>query len=237
MIAFFSAAGCKRPTYLLPALPPLALALGWFVHVSAPRWRYLLARGSGLATAAAAVALVGAAGLAAAATLLRVVRPDVGLSLCGGAVLALTLLAGLPRRVTWATAAGVVLATLALGVWFFQPAYNRQFAVRAALRRHLRPADRARAVVCHPQRFDSAGFYLPDNPVHVFGAGQRGQMIAYLRANPGTLLLIKSGHALDGFLAAMPHDLEFRTRQKRGAVFVGRVVQRPEALPRVADGR
>jgi 4-amino-4-deoxy-L-arabinose transferase-like glycosyltransferase len=30
-LAFFSAAGCKRPSYVLPALPQLALVLGWHV--------------------------------------------------------------------------------------------------------------------------------------------------------------------------------------------------------------
>jgi 4-amino-4-deoxy-L-arabinose transferase-like glycosyltransferase len=35
-VLFFSLSGCKLPTYILPALPPLALALGYFVTVS--RW-------------------------------------------------------------------------------------------------------------------------------------------------------------------------------------------------------
>ena len=37
-LAFFSLAGCKRSFYLLPAMPPLALALGWYLdHVYASR--------------------------------------------------------------------------------------------------------------------------------------------------------------------------------------------------------
>jgi hypothetical protein len=35
-VAFFSASACKLPTYVLPAFPPLALALGWFLAGS--RW-------------------------------------------------------------------------------------------------------------------------------------------------------------------------------------------------------
>ena len=232
MLVFFSAAGCKRPTYLLPALPPLALALGWVVHLGAPRWRDLLARGSVPATRVAVVTLVGAVGIVGTATALRVVRPDVGLSLCTVGVFALTMLVALPSRLSWAGSASLVVGTLLLGVWFLQPTYNKQFSLRAALRRQLRESDRARPVVCYPQRYESAGFYLPDNPVRVYGVDQRDEMGAYLRANPGTLLLVKSGHAFDRMLAELPPDLEFHTRQRRGAVVVGRVVGRPEAMAR-----
>jgi hypothetical protein len=34
-VFFFSLSGCKLPTYILPALPPLALALGYYVATSA----------------------------------------------------------------------------------------------------------------------------------------------------------------------------------------------------------
>jgi 4-amino-4-deoxy-L-arabinose transferase-like glycosyltransferase len=36
-VVFFSLSGCKLPTYILPALPPLALALGYFLAVT--KWR------------------------------------------------------------------------------------------------------------------------------------------------------------------------------------------------------
>ena len=232
MLVFFSAAGCKRPTYLLPALPPLALALGWVVHLGAPRWRDLLARGNVSATWVAVVALVGAFGVVGIGTASEIVRFDVGLFLCSVGAIALTMLVVLPYRLSWVGSATLVLGTLLMGVWFLQPTYNRQFSLRSALRRQVRESDRARPVVCYPQRYESAGFYLPDNPVRVFGVEQRAEMAAYLRANPGTLLLVKSGHALDRMLAELPPDLEFRTGQRRGAVVVGRVVGRPEAMAR-----
>jgi hypothetical protein len=42
-LAFFSASGCKRPSYILPVMPPLALALGCYVDAacSAGRLRLL----------------------------------------------------------------------------------------------------------------------------------------------------------------------------------------------------
>ena len=230
MLFFFSMAGCKRPTYLLPALPPLALALGWFVHLSAPRWRDLLVRGNVTATRSAVVTLLGALAVAGTATAMRFVRPDVGLFLCAGSLLALTLLVALPSRVSWAVSATMALGTLLAGVWFLQPTYNKQFSVRESLRRHLRESDRTRPVVCYPQRYESAGFYLPDNPVRVFGVDQHAQMGAYLCANPGTLMLVKSGPAFDRLVAELPPALEFRTRQRRGAVLVGRVVERRERV-------
>jgi hypothetical protein len=36
-VLFFSLSGCKLPTYVLPAFPPLALALGY--HVAGTRWQ------------------------------------------------------------------------------------------------------------------------------------------------------------------------------------------------------
>jgi hypothetical protein len=33
-LLFFSASGCKRPSYILPAMPPLALALGCYVDAA-----------------------------------------------------------------------------------------------------------------------------------------------------------------------------------------------------------
>ena len=115
-------------------------------------------------------------------------------------------------------------------MWFLQPTYNKQFSVRDSLRRHLRESDRTRAVVCYPHRYESAGFYLPENPVHVFGVDQHAQMGAYLGANPGTVVLVKSGPAFERMVAELPPALEFRTRQRRGAVLVGRVVERREKI-------
>src|SRR5262249_20945474 len=35
-LLFFSAAGCKRATYILPVMPPLALALGYYLAIGQP---------------------------------------------------------------------------------------------------------------------------------------------------------------------------------------------------------
>jgi 4-amino-4-deoxy-L-arabinose transferase-like glycosyltransferase len=41
-LAFFSASGCKRPSYILPAMPPLALALGSYVDAACSSGRIRL---------------------------------------------------------------------------------------------------------------------------------------------------------------------------------------------------
>ncbi len=94
MLLFFSAAGCKHPTYLLPALPPLALALGWYVHLRAPSWGELCRRGSRLAMAGASVVLLAGLGVSLTAGLMHVIKPQLALVLAG---MALTALAGLAR--------------------------------------------------------------------------------------------------------------------------------------------
>jgi 4-amino-4-deoxy-L-arabinose transferase-like glycosyltransferase len=227
ILLFFSAAGCKRPTYLLPALPPLALALGWYVHVRAPSWRMLCRRGSRLAMAGSVAVLVVLLGISLAATGLNVVKPHAGLALAGLALAGLAGLCLLPGRVSWAGSAAVAFAGLLLAVQHLQPAYNRQFALRGPLRRHVTRAElRHRPVVCYPQRFDSVSFYLPDSRVTAFTAEQRRELIAHLRDHPGTLLLVKSGAVLQKLLRELPPEFSFSTRQRGGAITVGRVVLR-----------
>jgi len=50
-LAFFSAAGCKRPSYILPVMPPLALALGCYVDAACRLGRLRPAYWAGAAVA------------------------------------------------------------------------------------------------------------------------------------------------------------------------------------------
>jgi 4-amino-4-deoxy-L-arabinose transferase-like glycosyltransferase len=50
-LAFFSASGCKRPSYLLPAMPPLALALGCYLDAAWAAGRLRRAYWAGAAAA------------------------------------------------------------------------------------------------------------------------------------------------------------------------------------------
>ncbi len=59
-LAFFSASGCKRPSYILPVMPPLALALGAYVDAACGMGRIRLVHWAG-AAAACFLLLFGAA--------------------------------------------------------------------------------------------------------------------------------------------------------------------------------
>jgi 4-amino-4-deoxy-L-arabinose transferase-like glycosyltransferase len=221
MLLFFSLAGSKRPVYLIPALPPLALALGWLVARYAPR----LTRGSVPAEWVALGGLGCGAALALFGMVSGVVRPDVGLWLIGAALAGMALIYARPR-LAWAGSFGLLVAAVYLGVVHLLPAYNDQFSVRGALRRQARAGQE---VVCYPMRYDSASFYLPRNPVRVFTKDQSGELIAHLKATPGVLLLVKSGPTLRRLLEELPPTLRF-VGKRDGAIAVGRIEPRPEGL-------
>jgi 4-amino-4-deoxy-L-arabinose transferase-like glycosyltransferase len=222
MLLFFSAAGCKRPTYLLPALPPMALALGWYAHLRAPSWRELYRRGSRLATAAAVLALLAGLLMSLTAAYLHFTTPQGGLVLAGTMLTGLAALTLSPRRLSWAGSAAVVFAVGLLAVKYLLPAYNRQFALRT----QLLAAGSQERVVCYPQRFDSVSFYLRENQVHAFALDQRRELITYLQVHPGTMVIVKSGPILQELLRELPPGIVFSTRQRGVAMTVGRIIHR-----------
>ena len=183
-LLFFSASGCKRPAYILPALPPLALALGCYLHLLVPRARQRADVGvrllwqwrSRLAGVATLLVLTLAVGVLSAAGLKHMLEPGVLLGLgtlaVGGVILA--------RKgfVSWGVCAAVTFAVLVLGVYYLQPAYNRQFALRGHLRADAALAEAEGVpIVCYPQRWDSVGFYLPRADVRVYTRDQRQQLV------------------------------------------------------------
>lgn len=230
MIVFFSASGCKRPTYLLPALPPLALVFGWCLHQDRDKWRMP----SLSASAATGLVLAGSAGVCLLAGTLGFLPAAQGYALAAVAVGGLAGVVLLSQQIAWRHAAAAVFAASLVGVQVFLPAYNDLFSLRSQLRRTAGMAERGgRVVVCYPQRYDSVSYYLRSSEVRVFGAGQRNELIAHLARHPGTLLLVKTGSALEGLLKELPRDVEFRARRSRSAFVVGRVMvrgQEPERL-------
>lgn len=234
-LVFFSASGCKRPAYILPTMPPLALALGCYLHLLVPRPRSLTdaglrllwqwrSRASGpitllvLSTALAILALAGHKHL---------LRP--GTVLCLGTLLACGFAIVCIRRVSWGMCAAVTFIALVLGVYYLQPAYNRQFALRAPLRSITVLAERGHlSIVCYPQRWDSVSFYRPQVEVRVYTRQQRRQLLADLLSRPRTLLLVKSGKVLEELLRELPDSIEFTAHGRPGLVTAGWVSRRSE---------
>jgi 4-amino-4-deoxy-L-arabinose transferase-like glycosyltransferase len=231
-LLFFSASGCKRPTYLLPTLPPLALAIGWYLARgrAADLWR----RASLPAGAAAGVVLVALAGVSALALWLGHIPAGTSFALAGAAASGLALLTLWLRHIAWRHTVAVSFAALWLGVLCLLPAYNDLFSLRKQLLRSAAaPESGARPVVCYPQRYDSASFYLPESDVRAFSTEQRPELLAHLERHPGTLLVVKSGPALERLLAELPAGVEFLTQERRAAIVVGRVVRRTDGADRL----
>ena len=92
--------------------------------------------------------------------------------------------------------AAITFVVLLFGVYYLQPAYNRQFAFRSQLRTDAVLADtEGLPVACYPQRWDSVSFYLPHADVRVYSHEQRRHLLRDLIVQPRTLLLVKSGKA------------------------------------------
>src|SRR5262249_9015416 len=136
------------------------------------------------------------------------------------------------RRVSWAGSAAAVFGVLLLGVLYLQPSYNRQFALRDGLRRTYPQAGPGAPshlpILCYPHRWDSVSFYLPRANVRVYGRDQRPELLAVLRGQPDTLLLVKSNRALDELLRELP-EVVVVARSKQGGAAAGLV--RARALP------
>jgi hypothetical protein len=213
---FFSASGCKRPAYILPAMPPFALALGCYLNLLVPRarqraddgmqllwqWRSRLARPATLLMLTLSFGILALAGFKNMFKPSTVVILEV-LTACGMAFLC-------KRRVSWGVCATITFLVLAFGVYFLQPAYNHQFALRSPLRSHALLAEGGRlTIACYPQRWDSVTFYQPKADVRVYTREQRRQLLADLQTQPRTLLLVRSGKALDELIGELPDSVEF----------------------------
>jgi 4-amino-4-deoxy-L-arabinose transferase-like glycosyltransferase len=242
-LLFFSASGCKRAGYVLPCLPPLALALGCHLARSV-RWgsapqpadgRAARPR-AGWAQAALLVALLLGAGgsLTAGHTgIWPVAQGHVTAGALGlGCVAALLWGGRLSERAAWGLCAGTMLALALVAVDRVLPGYHRKFALRGQVRRHRDLAGDARLpVVCYPHRWDSVSFYLQRQDVTAYDPAHRGELLAALRASPRTLVFVKSERSRDGcpledLLGALPPSLELVPRGRKGSVVTVGVVRR-----------
>jgi dolichol-phosphate mannosyltransferase len=245
-LVFYSAAGCKRPGYILPAMPPLALSLGWFLDSVLSR-RSLRPARVGLmwslnrltfrATLLIVAIGLGLSWLAVSASL---IKPAAGLLFGAAALTGLIYLwhRGPGQRVAFSLVgcAATTLALLLVGLHQVLPGYERKFSLRAQVRpRRHQAADREVPVACYPHRWDSVSFYLGRDDVRVYRAEERPRLIADLRRHPRTLLFVKSdsaqGRHLHDLLRQLPPSLEFVPLGDHGIVTRGLVRRRAEVPP------
>jgi 4-amino-4-deoxy-L-arabinose transferase-like glycosyltransferase len=238
-LLFFSAAGCKRPGYILPALPPMALALGCYLENRLPRNLLQKRRGTTgrwhIQLAYRATLLVLGAGLAGSllAVSARLQRPAEAIAIAIGATVALgfMLRQGPSRRVgvAWGTCSVATFAGLLLALHQVWPAYSRKFSLRAqVMPQRTLAANPAMPVICYPHRWDSVSFYLGRNDVRVYGPEDRDRLIAELRRHPSALLFVKTERALKDLLAKLPPSLDFVPSTRNEIVTAGQVYWRRE---------
>jgi dolichol-phosphate mannosyltransferase len=238
-LLLFSASGCKRATYILPAMPPLALALGCYLDAVVARG--LAARaGSALARHGAAFAyratpVVLAAGLAGslAAAGAGLLRWPAALTLAAGAVGGLVFAARPDWRArplaAWGLCLAATFALLFAGVHNLLPGYARKFSLRGVVRPLAELAAEERLpVVSFPRRWNSVSFYLRRDDVRVYGAAELPQLVETLRGRRETLVFVKTGAPLDALLASLPPGMEFVPQGRQGSLAAGRVRYRPK---------
>jgi dolichol-phosphate mannosyltransferase len=240
-LGFYSSAGCQRPGYIIPAMAPLALALGCYLHLSLPRdWFARTDTGttqalSRLAYRCTLLVLVIGSGGSLVAVAADLQKPFAGLFLAvlTAAAAGVLLYRGPSRRpgLSWALCGGITLLLVWTGLHQVLPGYERKFS----LRDQVRPAREVLAdphvrIVCYPHRWDSVSFYLQRNDVAVYAPKARKDLIDDLRAQPNALVFVKTddGHtqALKDLLHDLPASLEFVPRGRHGIVTAGLIRRR-----------
>ncbi len=236
-LLFFSVSGCKRATYILPAMPPLALALGCYLEAVVARGLAVRA-GSALARRVAALPyratqVVLVAGLVAslAAPAAGLLRWPAGVALAAAAAGGL-LFVSRPEwrarpRAAWGLCVAATFAVLLTGVYGLLPAYARKFSLRGQVRPLAE--EETLPVVCYPRRWDSVSFYLRRDDVRVYTPAELPELLEALRTHRETLVFVKTGSPRDALLADLPPGMEFVAQGRQGALSVGRVRHRLEA--------
>jgi dolichol-phosphate mannosyltransferase len=238
-VVFYSLSGCKRAGYILPAMPPLALALGCYLDasLSGAGWlpfpvistRHL----SRLAYRSTLLVLGLGMGGGLLAEFAGVPQFGRGLALTGIAAAGLGLLLALgrirrPAR-AWGLCAAATFFVLLTGVNHVLPGYAQRFSLRDEVKPHAAfVADQNVPVACYPRSWDSVSFYLRRGDVRVYTPDHREHLLADLSRQPSTLVFVKSDHSLRDFLALLPNSLEFVPRGRRGHVTAGLVRRRTE---------
>lgn len=243
-LVFYSAAGCKRPGYVLPVMPPLALALGCYLHAALPH--AALGR-KGLAATEALTRLAYRATLlslilAAIVSVLTVVaemqKPLTGFALAATALAALAYLMvrGPIRRVSsaWAVLGGVAFILLLTGLHQIQPSYARKFSLRAQVRMQRGfSLDPRVPVACYPHRWDSVSFYLGRDDIRVYTPESHAKLLEDLRQRPPEMLVfVKSDDPHARFLRdlerGLPASVEFVPLGRQSIITAGLIRRRAE---------
>lgn len=239
-LLFFSLASCKRIGYILPAMPPLALALGYALDRRLPgnAWAFLYrSRKTSLPYWAALGVMATGMACAVFAAFTDLVDQALGLAL--GAVAAAAMgwqVYHYPssgrRRLgfvgSWAGCGVSTFAVLFLTVELLSPGYYRRFSLRAEVHALMDAAYHPRTpVFCHPRHCDSVSFYLGRDDICAYSRDEREHLLADLHNQPETLVFVKSGRVLNQLLETLPETLEFEARGRSSWMTAGVIRRKP----------
>jgi 4-amino-4-deoxy-L-arabinose transferase-like glycosyltransferase len=222
-VVFFSCAGCKRPVYLLAALPQLAMVLGCYL-AKAVSWRTVSWRSIRLIQVPAAgttcailfmlailSAGIGACVLAVTQSLWDSTQALlVGAILCGLLAVACTGIGRWPAPGAW-TGCVLLLTLLQFGaVYQLLPEYHRRNSLRGQVRRFAEWCRKEQVpVLCYPRLRDSVSFYLQRHPIQTWTPQNLQNVTQGLEDGQQSLVFINSRPALKQFVAALPASLQF----------------------------
>jgi 4-amino-4-deoxy-L-arabinose transferase-like glycosyltransferase len=230
-LLFFSLSGCKRATYVLPILPPLALALGSYLDVLLRLQRQMLA-----GTATLLMLGLGAGGSVTAA-ISGLLTWRVATILAAVALLVLVRLAFRRQGTGWRHCFLTTFALLFLALEVLMPAYHERFALRSCVEA-CREVDgiEESPIACFPHGWDSISFYLRRNDLQIYGPDQRGALLNKMQAQPRTFLFLKKGRAANELLEHLPEDIHFIPKQSAGSVLVGWLESEKKKSPQGKQG-
>jgi dolichol-phosphate mannosyltransferase len=240
IFVFYSLAGSKRAGYILPVMPPLALALGCYVdsivrsfQAGSESLGLLRQRARLLAARLTSMMLPACATLGIFCYLAGYVKIGPALVIAGLPAAGAWSARRLAQKRHWGAAAtaftAATFAVLLAACYLMLPGYARRYSLRGEVRPHAELArDPEVSIVCYPRRWDSVSFYLGRDDVKVYAVEQRRQLIADLKTNTRTLAFIKAERPLEELLRDLPSSLEFVPQGRQGGVAVGLIRPRWE---------
>jgi dolichol-phosphate mannosyltransferase len=246
-VVFFSCSGCKRPVYLLPALPLLAMVLGCYV-ANAVSWRALSWRSirliqvpaAGTTCAVLFMLAILSAGIGACVLAITQGLWDstqgllVGAILCGLLAVTCTGIGRWHAPTAW-TGCVVMLTLLQFGaIYQLLPEYHRRNSLRGQVRRFAEWCSKEQVpVLCYPRLRDSVSFYLQKHPIQACTPLELANKLDDLKSDQPSLVFINSRSALKEFVSALPASLQFVPCGRQGKQLqVGMVQPRLQVVAR-----
>jgi dolichol-phosphate mannosyltransferase len=201
-VGFFSLAGCKRGFYVLPAVPPLAIALGCYLDLvlsdtPLSKWMALARHRSRLAFCSMLLVIIGAVTGSIAGTTCGIIGNGGGAmlgALAGaGSIVAVGIGVRHGGRASWIETGIAMTMFMLAAVFVFLPAYAEKFSLRDELRCNAAHGFPDGPILCYPRGWDSINFYLGRDDVRAFRVNELDEMMKELAERPGAVVVARTG--------------------------------------------